>query len=132
MAHLITFATGKFDVSKETPNDINPIAGEGVLNWIRGRLAGTQFSTTMPSTEDWGWYIDVKGDGSSYMVGASGEPERPPPDVDWVVQIHKRRSLKDKLTGRNKLTSEDALVALLEKAVRAESEFRDVAVRADA
>jgi hypothetical protein len=132
MAHLITFATGKFDISKETRNDINPIAGEGVLNWIRERLAGSPYSSTAPSTEDWGWYIDVKGEGSRYMVGASGEPERPPPDVDWVIQIHKSRSFKDKLTGRNKLTGEDPFLALLEKAVRAEPDFREVSITQDA
>ena len=74
MAHLITFVSGKFDISTETPNDINPIAGEGVLNWIRERLAGSLYSSTAPSTEDWGWYVDVRGEGASYMVGASGEP----------------------------------------------------------
>jgi hypothetical protein len=128
MAHLIMFATRKFDISKETPNDINPIAGEGVLNWIRERLANSPYFSTAPSTEDWGWYIDVNGEGSSYMVGASGEPERASPDVDWVIQVHKNRSFKDKLTGRNKLTDEDPFLAFLEKAVRSEPEFRDVSI----
>ena len=82
MAHLITFATGKFDISKETPNDINPIAGEGLLKWIRGHLVGTSFTATEPSTEDWGWYMSIEGGGASYLVGASGEPDRPP--LTWT------------------------------------------------
>jgi hypothetical protein len=131
MAHLISFATGRFDVSKETPNDINPIAGEGVLTWIRERLTGTGYSSTTPSTEDWGWYMNVERAGVSYLVGASGEPERPPPDMDWIVQIHKNRSLKDKLTGKNKLTTDDQLMALLEKLIRGEPSFRDVTVEKD-
>lgn len=131
MPHLITFTTSKFDISNETPNDINPIAGEGVLNWIRERLANSPYSSTAPSTEDWGWYIDVKGEGSSYMVGASGEPERPTSDVDWVIQIHKNRSFTDRLTGRNKLTGEDPFLVLLEKAVRAEPDFRDMSITQD-
>ena len=126
MAYLLSFATDKFDVSKETLNDINPIAGEGVLNWIRERLSGTGFGASAPATEDWGWYMDVEGNGASYLVGASGEPERPPPDLDWVVQIHRNRSLKDKLTGKNKLTADDPLVVCLEKMIRGEPSFRDV------
>ena len=31
MPHLISFTTKNFDASKETPNPINPIAGETVL-----------------------------------------------------------------------------------------------------
>ena len=132
MAHLIAFATGKFDISKETPNDINPIAGEGLLKWIQGHLAGTSFTATKPGTEDWGWYMDIEGGGASYLVGASGEPDRPPPDVDWTIQVHKNRSMMDKLTGKNKLASDDPLFALLEKLVRSEPEFREVSVEKDA
>jgi hypothetical protein len=40
MAHLITFTSSQFDVSVETPNPINPIAGEGVLKWLREKLVG--------------------------------------------------------------------------------------------
>jgi hypothetical protein len=132
MAHLITFATGKFDISKETPNDINPIAGEGVLNWIRQHLAGTDFTATEPDTEDWGWYMNVEGNGASYLVGASGEPDRPPPDVDWTIQLHRKRSTMDKLTGKNKLPVDDPLFTLLERLVRGEPEFREVDVAKDA
>ena len=128
MAHLIAFATGKFDISKETPNDINPIAGEGVLTWIRQHLAGTGFTATEPGTEDWGWYMNVEGNGASYLVGASGEPNRPAPDVDWTLQLHRKRSTMDKLTGKNKLSADDPLFSLLERLVRAEPDFRGIDV----
>ena len=128
MAHLITFATGKFDISQETPNEINPIAGEAVLNWIREGLAGTAYTATLPATEDWGWYMDVQGTGASYLVGASGEQDRPAPDVDWTIQIHKHRSLVDKLLGRIKLAADDALTLLIEKRARSTPEFREVVV----
>jgi len=38
MVHLITFVTDRFDPARETPNDINPIAGQAVLLWLRERL----------------------------------------------------------------------------------------------
>ncbi|MBI2840740.1 MAG: hypothetical protein HYX75_20675 [Acidobacteria bacterium] len=132
MAYLITFATDTFDISKEEPNAINPIAGQGLLKWIRGKLEGSGYTTTEPATEDWGWYIDVEGKGSSYLVGASGQPERPAPDMDWIIQIDKNRSLKDKVTGRNKMTGDDPLVALLESLVRNEPSFREINVERDA
>lgn len=132
MAHVITFATGLFDVSKEDPNPINPIAGQAVLKWLRGKLDDNGYISTEPATEDWGWYMDVEGNGSLYLVGASGEPERSPSDVDWTIQIHKSRSLKDKLTGRNKMSPDEALTALIEGIVRGEPGFRDIHVEKDA
>lgn len=132
MAHLITFATTKFDISKEEPNDINPIAGQGLLKWLGTKLGSAGYKTTEPETEDWGWYIDVEGNTGTYMIGASGEAERPAPDVDWTVQIHKSRSLKDKLTGQNKQAADDPLTALIERFVRAETDFRDIHVEQDA
>ena len=128
MAHLISFATEKFDISNEALNAINPIAGQSVLNWIRGKLAGTPYSGKEPATEDWGWYMDVEGEGATYLVGASGQPDRPPPDMDWVIQVHRERSLKDKLTGKNKLADDDPFFALLESLVRNETSFRDVSI----
>lgn len=81
-----------------------------------------------PRTEDWGWYIRVNGHGASYLVGASGQPEGPAPDMDWTVQIHKNRSLVERITGRNKMTSADRLSAVLEKAMRSQPDFGDVEV----
>jgi hypothetical protein len=132
VAHLITFSTDRFDVSSETPNPINPIAGEGLLKWIRGKLAGTLYTATVPEAEDWGWYMDVEGGGSSYLVGASGEPEPPGANIDWTIQVHKHRSLRDRLTGKNKTASDDPLFVLLEGFVRGESDFRDVSVATNA
>lgn len=128
MAHVITFATGNFDISKEKPNPINPIAGQAVLEWLRGKLRGAGYAATEPSTEDWGWYIDVEANGASYLVGASGEPERPAPDIDWTIQIDRIRSLKDKLTVRNKMTNDDPMTTLLESFLRNEPGIRDLSV----
>jgi hypothetical protein len=72
--------------------------------------------------------MDVEGQGATYLVGASGEPDRPPPDMDWIIQVHKERSLKDKLTGKNKLADDDPFFALLEGLVRGEASFRDVSI----
>jgi hypothetical protein len=128
MAHLLTLTTSEFDISRETPNPINPIAGQGILEWIRGRLEGTSWAATAPEPEDWGWYMDVTGPGATYLVGASGEAERESPDIDWTIQVHKRRSAMEKLMGRNRLAADDPLVGLLAKFFFKTPGFRNVEI----
>jgi hypothetical protein len=128
MAHVITFATGMFDISKEEPNPINPIGGQALLHWLGAKLAASGYRAGEPATEDWGWYVDVSGDGGTYLVGASGEPDGPATEIEWTVQIHRHRSFKDKLTGRNRMAPQDPLATLIERLVRGEAGFRDVHV----
>ena len=120
MAHVITFQTAKFDIKKETPNPINPIAGESVLLWLCEKLKGSGYEADAPATEDWGWYTGVQKDGTVYLVGASAEADDPGPEIGWTVQIHKQRSFKDKLTGANKMTEDDPLSRTIEVVLRAD------------
>ena len=132
MAHLVSFRTARFDVRAEDRNPTNPIAGQSVLNWRRVELGKAKYTATEPDTEDWGWYIDVQGEGVSYLVGASADAEGTTPDVEWVIQVHKHRSLKDKLLGRNKIAADDPLVVLIAGLVRADPQFSDISVESDA
>jgi hypothetical protein len=120
MPHVITFHTAKFDIKKETPNPINPIAGESVLLWLRERLMAGGYEVDMPDTEDWGWYTRVKKAGAVYLLGATAEADDPGPEIHWIVQIHRQRSLKDKLTGANKMTKEDPLTGAIESILRSD------------
>jgi hypothetical protein len=90
MPYLITLKTAKFDVSAETPNPVNPIAGESLLNWLRSELTKRQFDVTEPDAEDWGWYVTVRTAQGSYMIGASADVEDSRPPVEWTVQLHKQ------------------------------------------
>jgi hypothetical protein len=132
MAHLISFSSTRFDIAKETPNPINPIAGESVLQWIRERLRDSPYTATAPATEDWGWYVYVSGAGVSYLVGASAYANNQGRNIDWTVQIHKKRSLKDKITGTNKLTIDDPLSALIERIIRADADTGGIDVERNA
>jgi hypothetical protein len=53
------------------------------------------------------------------------------PDVEWVVQVHRARSMKDKLLGRNKLVAGDPLCALIERLLRAGPQIEVLAVDVD-
>ena len=132
MAHLISFTTSKFDISKETPNPINPIAGQSVLNWLKHELAKAHYQSTEPATEDWGWYMDVEGGGASYLVGASADARDAAKDVEWTIQVHKTRSVKDKLLGRNKMQTDDPLGALIANIIRADGAIEQVSVENEA
>jgi hypothetical protein len=127
MAHLVTFASSQFDIAAETPNPINPIAGEGVLNWLREKLRSAGYEVTVPAPEDWGWYFYVKDRESSYLVGASSDLDQSAPR-EWTIQIHRERSLRDKLFGRNKLADNDALSMRIEAFIRESSGAQDVQV----
>lgn len=126
MAYVITFTTARFDIASETPNPVNPIAGQAVLAWLRDEFVKTGWFVTEPDHEDWGWYMDVRNAGASYMVGASADATDPAPPNEWTIQLHKHRSVTDKLMGRNKLAPDDAVLALLERLVRADSAFENV------
>ena len=124
MAHLICFVTDRFDPAKETPNDSNPIPGEALLLWLRERLQASGYNTTRPEPEDWGWYAYSERGASRYLMGASGDPASGA-DIHWIIRIHKERSLRDKIFGRNKLASSDGLSEAVERLVRGEKDFRN-------
>ena len=131
MPHVITFRSAGFDVVRERPNPINPIAGESVLRWLRERLGERQYQVTTPEPEDWGWYMDVSGDGASYVVGASGDAGESYGSVEWTLQIHKHRSLKEKLNRTNRLAADDPLSALIERLIRQDAGADAVEVERD-
>jgi hypothetical protein len=131
LALLISFTTDRFDISTEKPNPINPIAGQSVLLWLRQELARVQYRVTEPDAEDWGWYIRVEGADASYLVGASAEAADPTPTVEWTVQVHKDRPMKDKILGRNKMSTDDPLIGLIEQIVRGDSRIQQVSVTQD-
>lgn len=129
MAHLVTFRSARFDPSAEPANPINPIAGHAVLVWLAGSLRNAGFECGEPDAEDWGWYFDVTGHGATYLLGASGEGESgEKAPIDWTLQIHRHRSLTDRLLGRNAHAVDDALTALVERLVRAEPGFEEIEV----
>jgi hypothetical protein len=75
--------------------------------------------------------MDVEGPGGAYLVGASADADGTMPDVEWVVQVHRARSMEDKLLGRNKLVAGDPLCALIERLLRAGPQIEVLAVDVD-
>ena len=131
MAHIISFRTGLFDPASEPENPINPIAGQSALVWLRKRVLGQVYEATEPDYEDWGWYIEVHGDGATYTVGAICFDEDREPNqshFEWMIQVVKRRRVFDVLRGRNAMTVDDELTATISDALRADPAFEGVTV----
>ena len=109
MDQAIHFKTSMFDVSKERKNPINPIYGISLLEWLREEL-NDQLEIAEPYAEDWGWCSEVEYEGSHYLLGACAyfeEGDDPTSEIEWVFQVDKYRSLKEKLLGKNKMSTSD-------------------------
>jgi hypothetical protein len=106
MARVLRFHTAVFGVTKERPNPVNPIAGESLLLWLIEQGNGAVEIST-PAAEDWGWYSYAEWKGRKYLLGASTCDEEEDGQREWVLQIDKQRSVKEKLQGRTKMSHDD-------------------------
>ena len=80
-----------------------------MLKWLKEHLSG-QMEISRPEAEDWGWYSFMDWEGRSYMLGSSvffEEGDDPNEELEWVFQVDKQRSLKEKLFGKVIMTPED-------------------------
>ena len=130
MHHAITFKSAKFDVSKEDENLINPIFGQSLLAWLKGQL-GESIEITEPDTEDWGWYSELNWHGRDYLIGSSvffEEGDNPTEELEWVFQVHKNRTLKEKLLGREKMTKQDDCLLFFKLLFEKDDDFNDIVV----
>jgi len=129
MARVIRFNTSKFDVSQERPNPINPIAGESLLLWLREQ-AKPHVLLSEPDTEDWGWYSVVDWKGREYMLGSCASDETDG-EREWILQVVKQQSFKEKLLGREKMGSDDECAQFFQKILQQEPAFKELSVDPD-
>jgi len=130
MNEAIHFKTSMFDVSKEKENPINPIYGRSLLEWLREKLEA-KMDITEPDAEDWGWFSELEYEGNNYLIGACAFFEKgddPTSEIGWVFQVHKHRSLKDKVLGQNKMTVSDDCFQFFKELFDQEPEIREVEV----
>jgi hypothetical protein len=124
----ILFDSLRFDIEAEPPNNINPIRGHSFLAWLVPRLETAGYRVVGPGTEDWGWYLDVRGPAGTYLVGASATPTLLD-GVDWTLQIRRARSFREWLRGTGRIHFDDPLVQWLEACVREHMGSTEIAVQ---
>jgi len=128
MNQAIHFKTSLFDVTKERENPINPIFGLSLLDWLRNEFAD-ELSITDPEAEDWGWYSEIEFKDNFYLIGSCvliEEDEALAGDIEWVSQIEKKRSIKEKLLGRNKMLPSDPCLTYFKELFEKQPEFKEV------
>lgn len=126
MHPVIHFQSRLFDTRAEPENPINPIPGKSLLDWLGRHLPGM----TAPAPEDWGWYSYVQLDGRQYMLGSCAHVSEDG-NHEWVLQIDKTRSFKEKLLGQAKMSLDDPCFALVHGLVQHEAGFTAVSVEGD-
>ena len=126
MHFIIRFTTDKFDVTKEDENPINPIFGQSLLLWLKDKVSD-KLEFDEPDAEDWGWYTYISWAGRSYMLGASTEGDGKNGN-EWVFQVDKLRTFKEKLFGKEKMTKEDQCLLFFKSIFDSEPEFKDVEI----
>ena len=129
--HLdILFDTDRFNLSEPKEQFINPCCfGDDLATWLRARLLERGIPTIEPGQEDWGWYIESKLGGDSYFIGMGGTVEESAPDSnrgEWRIMVEKRRSLWEKLSGKNKISLNDPIFAVIRNVLERENDFKDI------
>ena len=130
MNKALFFKTSLFDPSTEDENEINPIYGQSLLIWLRDRL-GDEIEFAEIDVEDWGWYSHVTWDGRRYLIGSTAyfeEGDDPNQEIEWVFQVDKIRSLKEKLLGRAKMMQDDPCFQFFKEYFEKEPQIKDVDV----
>ena len=126
----ILFETDRFNVSQVKEHFINPCCfGEDVAEWLREKLAEKGAVTGTPGQEDWGWYLFVKQGSERYFVCVTGfhkEEALNANDGEWRIMVEKRRSMWDKLRGRNRITDGEFILSLIEGILREQPDIRNM------
>jgi hypothetical protein len=130
MARVLRFCTATFDVRKERPNPINPIPGESLLLWLIEKTRGS-VEISDPDTEDWGWYSHTEWKGRKYLLGASACDEDEDGQREWVLQIEKQRSVKERFLGRATMSRDDECAQYFQRLLEGEASFQNLSVEVD-
>lgn len=122
-AHFVCDTDDFVDPPDILAQNINGIAGHALESFLSWSLRDNAINASACFAEDHGWDFSVEHGGAKYHCACSLEGERP---AEAQVTIGKSRSLMDRITGRNKLDTEDAVVAAIRKALSSHSGVRNL------
>lgn len=115
MPHSIGFETARF-------SGLNPNvpSGEEFVRWLTETLEPHGVSIEGVRKKDGGVTFNASHSGGKYAatVKKSGET--------WTITIDKRRGLSDQLFGKGQLSGTDPFLWLIENALQAEPDIRNV------
>ena len=126
MHYIIRFETSKFDVAQEEHQQADSVWGQSLLLWLKDRLSG-QFQLEDPGRQDWGWFTTIEWQGRTYQLCASAM-EAATDGYEWVFQVAKERSLREKLSGREQMTRNDEGLLFFKSLFESDPEFKYIAI----
>jgi len=127
MRYDLLFETNRFNLSEVKEHFINPCCfGEDLAAWLRGKLREKGIEMSEPDQEDWGWYISGTFKGNDYFVGIGGNADEASDEKnqgEWRIMVEKRRSVWQKLSGKNEMSESDELLQTVREILQAEPGF---------
>ncbi len=119
-AHF-TFKTSAFvDPPEVRRKNVNDLAGCALAAWVSTQLTAKGFKASAPWPEDHGWDFSIEHAGVSYLcvcVLEDGDGQ-----FDAQVSLDLMRSLGDRLLGRNRFATDDAVARCIAEALAGASE----------
>jgi hypothetical protein len=131
MVHCdILFETDRFNVSEVKEHFINPCCfGEDLAGWLRQALTEKEITTWAPGQEDWGWYLFAERGSERYFLGVGGyrkEGALNENDAEWRIMVRRRRTIWDRLRGRNQITDTDPMLSIIEGLLGEQTDVRNI------
>jgi len=128
----ITCQTDRFNLSVIGADFINDCCfGEDFSNWLVSALSNDGIEADVLCMEDYGWANVANVEGVSYLIcvaGTAGGDSRRPNFGEWRVMLERRRTLLQRVLGRNKISVLDPLVGIVKNALHSAG-FAHVAIR---
>jgi hypothetical protein len=126
----ILFETDRFNVSEVKKHFINPCCfGEDLAEWLRQQLARNGVSAGAPYQEDWGWEMLARQGPQGYFLGVGGclrEGAVGKNDGEWRIIVEKKRSIWEKLRGKNKMSETEPILSMIEDILREQADVRNI------
>ncbi|MCE3602188.1 hypothetical protein LXA47_00985 [Massilia sp. P8910] len=115
----VTCHTDRFNLSVVGKDFMNDCCfGEDFSNWLVSAFRAVGVEAEVLCMEDFGWANTVRFGGSSYFVcvgGYSHQDSSRPNYGEWGVLLERRRTLIQKILGKNKMSATDPLVRIVEQ-----------------
>lgn len=127
----ITCKTDRFNLSVVGADFINDCCfGEDFSKWLVSALSEAGVDANVICMEDFGWANLAEYQGASYLMCVAGNLEEDPgrPNYgEWHVMLERRRTLTQKIFGKDKASATDPIVGKVVQVLRGAG-FADVTV----
>ena len=100
--------------------------GESLLLWLKDKVKD-EVEISEPDAEDWGWYSYLKWKGRKYMLCSSAS-EEDNGQYEWVLEVNKKRSVKEILLRKEKMQKNDECLQFLQSLLEKEEAFNRITV----